>query len=227
MVVKRQRSSSLSSRVTKRLKTGKPHLVLVHGGCFSGGKVEWMNHLKEYLEEPENGGYLSKVPDFSLTNHGEAIQCIREEIQSCPESVVLVGISSGGFLSACVRNEPKVKGFVSLAGILTPKLRLQSRPDMTAKTLKHFQSMEKLELAEKGALKIAEDVVGQPGLYVVGDSDENLPPQVYESKQYETMIAGGELCKTNYTHMTICKPNNKTCEKIVNFLKELNLDSLE
>ena len=94
--------------------------------------------------------------------------------------------------------------------------------------------MEKLELAEvsnfmffsirdfeKSALKIAEEVVGQPGLYVVGENDKNLPPEVYESKQYETMISGGNLCKTKYTHTTICKPNDKICQQIVKFLKDL------
>lgn len=72
-------------------------LIWCHGGCFSGGSIEYDKELREYLS---NNNICHPIPiNFSLDNWDAAIRDIKEACRATNRSVMLGGISSGAMMA--------------------------------------------------------------------------------------------------------------------------------
>ena len=171
-------------------------IVWCHGGCFSGGSVQYDNDLRQFLEVRD--GWKVICVDFSLNDWGEAINDIEnscKEYQKIYDKIVLVGVSSGGMLAHEVANRLKLSAGL-LCPVIKPYNRHESLPsDLKEKQLKFFHTTDNM--------KKIQDSIQPPNSkrYIMyGKMDQRAPMSAYSSwfknelVKYDEVDGGHELC---------------------------------
>lgn len=149
-------------------------LVWCHGGCFSGGSVEYDKELRNYLDVH---GICKVIPvDFSLRNWPEAITDITRAVGLIKGPVALGGVSSGALLAHAAANLLNLPAIL-ICPVIKPAGRHASLPiDLQQRQLAFFGTLEYMQHIE--------DSILQPNnrRYVLyGCRDARAPKSAFES----------------------------------------------
>lgn len=184
-------------------------LLWCHGGCFSGGSINYDEELRTYLEKNK---ICKVIPvDFCLTNWKTALKDVMSAVEKYDnENLVLGGISSGALLAHIVAN-----CFTLPALLICPVLNPATRhtdlpPELQEKQLKFFHNMS-------NAYKV-ENMVNKPNSYryiLFGKHDKRASSETFrpwlnmDKVTCNCLDKGHEIC------------NNPPCELIANHLSTL------
>lgn len=153
-------------------------LIWCHGGCFSGGSVEYDKELRAYLIDQCR---CIVIPvNFSLNGWNEAIDDILKvakemlDIMS-DEYIVIGGISSGALLAHEVANRLNLPALL-ICPVIKPASRHSSLPDdLKEKQLKFFGTLDYMKYIQN---KVAQPNSARYILY--GLQDNRAPSSAFE-----------------------------------------------
>lgn len=124
-------------------------IIWCHGGCFAGGHVQYDSHLRKGLFDEYK---ITVFPvDFRRTSYEEALSDIdaaTKEVLEQYETVIIAGISSGGFLAHQIANKLHLPAFL-ICPVMKPASRhaTLSRADQILQ-LSFFGTLEHMQRAE-------------------------------------------------------------------------------
>ncbi len=170
-------------------------LVWCHGGCFSGGSVEYDKELRDYL----NLHYKWQIycVDFSLNDWDTAIEDIIKvvKIYANTHHVVLGGVSSGGLLAHETANRTNLRAIL-LCPVIKPATRHDSLSnDLQEKQLNFFKTMDNMIQIEKSIKP-----PNNKRFIIYGKTDTRAPVSAYSDWLKQDNITcyeengGPELC---------------------------------
>jgi len=182
----------------------------VGAGSFTSAKVQ-QRIRKELSSISERVDF----PDLSGKSHDELETYVKHVLDGFGEGqVLLIGASSGGFTAAQFGGHRAVRGVVSLASPLLPYTRALLVSSKRRGTFEHFEAGRKMPAgmtwsAENcsACFKAERDLVrsgcGAPMLAIVGTRDAAVPPAVYETSDYRSVVNGGKMITLDRTHAAI------------------------
>lgn len=182
------------------------NVVIVHDGNFTGGGSCVANRV--LCARLQGTGLFASViaPAFD-TKHGNdaTLRSLRQtldELEAEPCTVLVVGLSSGAFAGAALREHEKVGAFLSLAGVLLPYTRMRCVESKRRETALHFGSEDLAAAAEARAIALGREST-VPTLAVVSEADTSVPPSTFESEAYK-----GILGKAGCLRREVGKPSH-------------------
>lgn len=149
-------------------------LIWCHGGCFSGGSIEYDKELREFLID---NNICKVIPvNFSLHSWNEALLDITWAVDTFCGTVILGGVSSGALLAHAAANCLKLPAIL-ICPVIKPATRHTSLPkDLQAKQLAFFQDIEYMQFIE--------DSITPPNnaRYILyGKKDDRAPSSAFQS----------------------------------------------
>jgi hypothetical protein len=182
------------------MSTSIATVIWCHGGCFSGGSVEYDKELREYLSL--HGIQVIPV-DFSLESWDQAVKDITEAYDNARwanDNVLIGGISSGAMMAHHVARKESTEA-VLVCPVLKPADRHSSLPaDLQARQLKFFGTLERM-LEVQNSLILGSDEKLYGGRYILyGIKDERAPVSGFhellkmKNVTYDALDRGHDIC---------------------------------
>jgi acetyl esterase/lipase len=172
-------------------------LVWCHGGCFSGGSVEYDKELREYLS---SCGIQVLPVDFSLESWDQAVKDVYKAYDNARwdnDNVIIGGISSGAMMAHYVAVQ-QVAPAILICPVLKPATRHSSLPeDMQARQLKFFGTFEKMMEAQTSLFR---EKVCTDRYILYGTKDERAPVSGFQellgasNVTYDALNGGHGIC---------------------------------
>lgn len=172
-------------------------LIWCHGGCFGGGSPQYDKKLRAYLAKHD---WVVATVEFSLTSWEQAVNDVLGEvahqcIQHPEATMVLGGVSSGGFIAHHVANQLRLPAAL-ICPVIKPATRhLKLAPSLQNKQLKFFQSVEKMQQVEDSIT-----TPNAPRFVLYGTKDFRAPMQAYANWMEKRRVffcgwnGGHEIC---------------------------------
>lgn len=186
-------------------------LLWCHGGCFSGGSVDYDKELREYLNE--NNWTLLPV-DFSLNDWSEAINDITDKVLEFKSDenikIVLGGISSGALMAHHVANKFNLPALLICPVIKPFDRHITLTPDLKTKQLKFFHTLQDM--------KKIQDSINKPNnkRYILyGNRDDRAPSSVFQ-----------DWLKLEYVFFDVLDKGHEICNNVPLDLIKKQLDKL-
>ena len=179
-------------------KSVRGTILAFHGGCFTGGSVEYDQDQNRALQE---AGFQVIQLHFPKT-----VQEFRTWFQELnfmlPKPICVLGRSSGGYLAKEAYemskqgiSKLKIEAAIYLAPVFSPFVRSELVPKMSAKTESFFSNDAPIDTT--GPLDPQE-------LLVLARRDENVPVQCFTKEQLEQAHDLGIQ-----THSGMCTTSSK------------------
>jgi len=151
----------------------KPILITLHGGCFTGGCVNWDKAQTECLQ---NCGFDVRQLDFPKDNINETVEYIRKYIHDLNTPVYILGRSSGGYLAKVIfeKYPDLIKKAIYLAPVFNPQLR--ARINVQFRDNQEYFFRYGGYINTSGFNEAAE-------ILILARDDENVPKECFSKKQ--------------------------------------------
>lgn len=185
-------------------------LVWCHGGCFSGGSIDYDKELRNHLSNHN----ITVIPiDFSLQGWELALKDIYTSTSlkiNENDKVILGGISSGALMAHVVANTLYLPAIL-ICPVIKPADRHASLPlDLQTKQLAFFGSMD-------GMLAVQDSILppNNRRYILYGTKDIRAPVSSFQqwltmdNVTYDALDQGHEIC------------SNPPCELIIKRLVQL------
>jgi len=218
-----------------------PVIVLIHGGCwidyataqYTAPLAEaltnknWATWNLEYRRGHEEGGAWPGTFDDVV----QGVDALREAAKNHPldlDRVVVMGHSAGGQLAlyAAARHRGRLRGVVSLAGIVDMRTYLDRGPQRCASGELRVMGGHYRDHPERYAQVSPAELLplGTPQVLVWGGKDDIVPEALFADYQKRAREAGDRVQVIRITqadHHQLCSPEGPGWAQIVEALRSL------